>query len=94
VSAAWFFFRLARTLRWPVASVVLEPFGRPLVAVAAGVAAGLALSSMLPPLAGAAAWPLVVAVGAVASLATVGVTVVTGLLPWREALKLMRPGTA
>jgi O-antigen/teichoic acid export membrane protein len=94
VSAAWFLVRLARALGWPAAPIVAEAFGRPLLATAAGVAAGLALARVLPPLAGAAAWPLVVVVGATSSLVTLGVTAATGLLPWREALKLLRPGAA
>lgn len=91
VSAAWFLARLARTLRWPVAPVLGEPFGRPLFAAAAGAAAGLALAATLPPVHGGGAWLAAVGVGAGAALVSLALAVATRLLPWREALRLVTP---
>ncbi|MCC6348659.1 MAG: lipopolysaccharide biosynthesis protein [Candidatus Eisenbacteria bacterium] len=89
LSAAWFLARLARTQGWPVAGTMAEPFGRPLLAAAAGVLAGLSVARMLPAPAGAAAWLNVLLIGGAATIVTGGVAIASRLLPWREALRLL-----
>lgn len=66
----WFVLRLAGALGWPRARTLLDGVAMPLLALAAGAAAGLWLDRALPHGAGPGAWAALVLVGGVASLLT------------------------
>jgi len=86
--ATLFLVLLARTLKWPVGRLLLEPCGIPLVAALAGAAASIALDRWLPAAHGAAGWAALALVVALAGGAALAVTLATRFISPRELLHL------
>jgi len=86
-AALWFALRLTRSQAWPVSRALWEPFFVPVLAMAAGVAAGSPLA-----LAIAAPWLALVVSAGVAGLACLAVLLLARHLVWEEMLHLARRG--
>src|SRR5262249_54795861 len=83
--AALFLVLFARTLAWPLGSVVLKPCGVPLLAILVGAGVGAVLDRLIPVQPGLLGWTQLALVAAGATLATFGVVVVTRYFRWNEA---------
>ena len=88
LGAAWFLGRLSAALGWPVARTVAAPLVVPVLALAAGAAAGLALDSALPESVGVSAWGGMLVVGGVAALVCAALAVTLRYVEWAELRRL------
>jgi O-antigen/teichoic acid export membrane protein len=89
VGTLWFALRLGRALRWPVARMLWEPFGVPVLAVVAGVACGSFVTGKI-----AAPWLSLVASSAVAALAALAVLLAMRHIALDELARLTRRRSA
>jgi O-antigen/teichoic acid export membrane protein len=88
-AAQWFAWRLARAQAWPASWALLEPFFIPVLAIAAGFAAGTLASRAI-----AAPWLALLVAAAVGGAASLLVLLATRYLRWDELLRLARRGMA
>jgi O-antigen/teichoic acid export membrane protein len=86
-AALWFALRLARSQDWPVSRALWEPFFVPVLAMAAGVAAGSGLALAIP-----APWLALGVSAAVAGLLCLAVLLLARHLAWDEIVRLARRG--
>lgn len=89
---AWFVVRVAGALGWPRLRTLFEGLMPPVVVLAAGVAAGLALDRALPPLAGPAAWGALALVGGTAAILTGALALAMRYVDLAELRRLARIG--
>lgn len=89
IASVWFVLRLGRVLRLPSGRILVDAFGIPLVALAAGILAGIALERSLMSAAFRLPWIVTGGVAGVAVAASALVLQVTGFVDWREAKALL-----
>jgi O-antigen/teichoic acid export membrane protein len=97
VGCTLFLFLLARTLAWPMWRTMFEPLARPLVALVAGIAAGMAIDRVLPHGGGMLPWATLLVVAGVSGGVAALVAFLTRLVDFREARDLVmaaRGGTS
>jgi O-antigen/teichoic acid export membrane protein len=91
IASAAFMWVVASTLGWRRRDVLLGPHIVPVLAVGAGVAAGLGMDRLLPQATGSGAWLLLALVAGAGAMAAAAVLVATGYFRWREARELLAP---
>ena len=89
--AATFLWLLAGTLRWPRLTVLLTANAVPVLSVACGAAAGMALGRAFPASGGLAGWLALAAVSGTAALASLVVSALTRFVSLRELQGLLSP---
>jgi O-antigen/teichoic acid export membrane protein len=90
VAALWFAFRLTRDQHWPAGHALWEPFVFPVLAIAAGSAAGAPVAGARCMRRGVA----LLAASAVAGLVALVVLLATRHVAWGELTRLARRGVA
>ena len=91
VGAAYFLWSLARTMRWPWASVLVRPHLVPALAAVVAGAAVWALDRVLPHMRGALGWLSVLLLCGTALAAVILTAMLTRYVDWREARSLLAP---
>jgi O-antigen/teichoic acid export membrane protein len=93
VGAACFLVFLARTMRWPLSSVLIRPHLVPALAALFASAGTWAIARALPALHGVLAWLSVLLLCGTAAIVVAVVGLATRYIDWGETRSLLAPGS-